>query len=270
MAFSEEQLERYSRHFVLNEIGVSGQKKLLKSKVLVIGAGGLGSTALMYLASAGVGTIGIADYDTVSLSNLQRQIIHKNSSLDMKKTRSAEQTIKELNPDVNIILHEEKMTTDNIEKTLLPYDFIIDATDRFETKFLINDACVLTQKPYVHAGVVRFGGQVMTYVPNKGSCLRCLLEQVPHNAVTCSQVGVLGAAVGIIGSIQALEAVKYLTGTGELLIGRILNFDGLSMNFRIAKFSDSAPDCRVCGEHPDILNLKDNQSEYEVCNCCLK
>lgn len=264
MAFSQEQLERYSRHFVLKEIGVSGQKKLLKSKVLVIGAGGLGSVALMYLASAGVGTIGIADHDTVSLSNLQRQIIHKSSSLDMRKTRSAEQTIKELNPDTNIVLHEKKITAENIEKILLPYDFIIDATDRFETKFLINDACVLTHKPYVHAGVVRFGGQVMTYVPNKGPCLRCLLEQVPPDTVTCSQVGVLGAAVGILGSIQALEAVKYLTNTGELLVGRILNFDGLNMNFRIISFSDCVPNCRVCGEHPDILDLKKNKSEYEI------
>ncbi len=262
MYFSEEQKERYARHFVLKEFGEAGQKKLHKSKVLVIGAGGLGSPALLYLAAAGVGTLGIIDYDTVSMSNLQRQIIHKNQSLDIPKTESARREILALNPDVRVNLHDIFLTPDNILPLLKDYDFILDCTDRFEIKFLINDACVLAKKPFCHAGVVRFGGQVMTYVPEQGPCLRCLLGEVPKNAATCKEVGVLGAAVGVIGSIQALEAIKYLTGTGELLTGRILNFDGLGMNFRISKFPAADKECRVCGEHGDIRDLTRNRNDY--------
>lgn len=262
MAFSGEQLERYSRHFVLKEIGVAGQKKLLNSSVLVIGAGALGSAALLYLAAAGVGTLGISDYDSVNLSNLQRQILHNTETIGMSKTQSAKQTIERLNPDVHVILHEEKMTADNITDTIQKYDFIIDATDRFESKFLINDACVLAEKPYVHAGIVRFGGQVLTYIPHKGPCLRCLLENVPPDTLTCAEAGVLGAAVGVLGSIEALEAIKYIVDTGELLVGRLLNFDGLEMKFRTIPFPKAVPYCRVCGKKADILNLKDNRDEY--------
>lgn len=267
MVFSEEQLERYSRHFVLREIGVDGQKKLLNASVLVIGAGALGSAALLYLAAAGVGTLGICDYDKVDLSNLQRQIIHSTKTVGLSKTQSAKQAIEHLNPDVHIILHEEKITADNITDIVRKYDFIIDATDRFESKFLINDACVLTERPYVHAGIVRFGGQVLTYVPHKGPCLRCLLENVPSNTVTCTEVGVLGAAVGILGSIEALEAIKYILGVGELLVGRLLSFDGLEMRFRTILFPN-APHCRVCGKGADILDLKSNRAEYME-NCLL-
>ena len=270
MAFSEDQLERYSRHFVLPEIGVSGQIRLQQAKVLVIGAGALGSAALMYLAAAGVGTIGVADYDKVELSNLQRQIIHRTDRVGTGKTASAKKTILEINPDIDVVLHPIKLTADNIQEIISPYDFIIDGTDRFESKFLINDACVLSRKPYVHAGVVRFEGQAMTYVPEKGPCLRCLLGSVPpaSETMTCSQAGVLGAVTGILGSIQALETIKYLLGNGDLLTGRILNFDGLKMNFHITNIPASSPHCSVCGENPSILSLAGNRAEYEDFSGC--
>lgn len=269
MILSEEQTERYARHFVLREIGVSGQKQLLQSKVLVIGAGALGSSALLYLSAAGVGTIGIADYDCVDISNLQRQIIHSVKTVGTKKTVSAEQAINEHNPDVKVELHNEKMTADNILNIIQQYDFILDCTDRFESKFLINDACVLAKKPYSHAGVVRFEGQVMTYVPGQGPCLRCLLGSPPpfEDTVTCSQAGVLGAVTGVIGSIQAIEAVKYLLRIGDLLVGRVLNFHGLTMNIHIAKIPHPNPECGVCGNAPTIRSLSDNREEYEENGC---
>ncbi len=270
MLLSEEQAERYSRHFVLREIGFSGQKRLLQSRVLVIGAGALGSSALMYLAAAGVGTIGIADYDRVELSNLQRQIIHTVKTVGTEKTVSAKMAVNERNTDVDVILHNEKITVDNIQGVISEYDFIIDCTDRFEAKFLINDACVLFKKPYSHAGAVRFEGQAMTYVPGQGPCLRCLLGGVPPAAetLTCSRSGVLGAVTGVIGSIQALEAVKYLLGIGDLLVGKILSFDGLTMKIRVTDIPRSEPACAVCGTHPDILDLSDNREEYEQDECC--
>lgn len=269
MILTEAQAERYSRHFVLREIGVSGQKRLLQSKVLVIGAGALGSSALMYLAAAGVGTLGIADYDRVDLSNLQRQIIHSVKTVGMEKTRSAELAIRERNPDISLQLHHEKMTPDNIQGVIEQYDFVLDCTDRFESKFLINDACVLSGKPYSHAGAVRFEGQIMTYVPGQGPCLRCLLGSVPpwEDTVTCSQAGVLGAVTGVIGSLQALEAVKYLLGIGEMLVGKVLTFDGLTMRFHLAEIAHSDPDCAVCGGQPTIRSLAENREEYEERGC---
>lgn len=269
MIFTDEMAERYARHFVLKEIGASGQEKLLQSKVLVIGAGGLGSAALMYLASAGVGTIGICDFDKVSLSNLQRQVIHGTGEVGEDKTNSAKKFIEQINPDVNVIIHNERMTVDNIQGVISPYDFILDCTDRFETKFLINDACVLSKKPYSHAGVVRFEGQIMTYVPDKGPCLRCLLGGVPPEKDTayCSTVGVLGAAVGVMGSLQATEAVKYILGIGDLLVGRVLRFDGLKMKFASFDFPHAATDCAVCGKNATINSLSDNRAEYELTSC---
>lgn len=263
-----EQAQRYSRHFALKEIGVAGQKKLLSSKVLVIGAGGLGSAAIMYLAAAGVGTIGIADYDIIDLSNLQRQIIHRTDFVGKEKALSAAEAVKVLNPDVTVVLHREKIGVENIFDIIGGYDFILDCTDRFETKFLINDACVLSKKPYTHAGVVRFGGQVMTYMP-KHPCLRCLLGGVPSDAPTCSDVGVLGAAVGVIGSIQALEAIKFLLGIGQLLVDKVLYFDGLNMTMRVSKFSGPDSDCAICGASPTITSLENNASDYEI-DCTLR
>lgn len=264
MTLTAEQAERYSRHFVLSEVGEEGQKKLLRSSVLVIGAGGLGSAALLYLAAAGVGTLGIADYDKVELHNLQRQIIHSVGSVGSAKVFSAKSAVLALNPDVNVVCHNEKLTAENVQAVIANYDFILDCTDRFESKFLINDACVLSKKPFTHAGVVRFGGQVMTYLPEKGPCLRCLLGGVPSGAATCAQVGVLGAAVGVIGSIQALEAIKFLLKEGELLVGKVLRFNGLGMEMRVTPFSAPDPDCEVCGASPRITSLVANQSEYEI------
>lgn len=272
MILTEEQAKRYSRHFALKEIGVAGQKKLLQSSVLVIGAGGLGSGALMYLAAAGVGTLGIVDSDDVELSNLQRQIIHRSGNIGVKKTRSAQLTLQDLNPDVKIITHDQRFSATNAQSIMAGYDIVLDCTDRFETKFLINDACVLYRKPYVHAGAVRFEGQVMTYLPGKGPCLRCLLGEIPspQDALSCSQAGILGAVAGVIGDIQAIEAIKYLTGMGQLLTGRVLYFDALNMRTRVTPFEHSDPDCKVCGTHPSITSLEQNGAEYEVKMCCLK
>ncbi len=238
---------RYARHLVLKEIRQEGQEKLLASKVLVIGAGGLGSPVIMYLAAAGVGTIGIADSDRVDLSNLQRQIIHNTDSVGKLKTLSAKNTALGINPDINICIHDVYVTADNINEIISPYDFVIDCTDSFETKFLINDACVRAKKPYSHGGAVRFEGQAMTYVPGKGPCLRCLMGDVPEYTQTCRMTGVLGAAVGVIGSVQAMEAVKYITGAGELLCGKVFSFDGLTMKIRVHNMPNPDPACPVCG-----------------------
>lgn len=266
LEFTEEQSLRYARHFVLSEIGMAGQKKLLSSKVLVIGCGAIGGAALMYLAAAGVGTLGICDYDYVDISNLQRQIIHRSHSVGASKLFSAEKAIREINTDVKIIVHDEKMTADNILPAISNYDFILDCTDRFESKFLINDSCAISKKPYSHAGVVRFGGQIMTYVPGMGPCLRCILDEVPsiEDSPTCASIGVLGSVTGIIGSIQATEAIKYLTEIGRLLTGRILRIDALNMDFHVINMPDSSHECRVCGKQPNIITLADNRFEYEI------
>lgn len=250
MALSKEQSERYARQLILSEIGTDGQKKLMKAKVLIIGAGGLGSPAAMYLTAAGVGTIGIADADKVDLSNLQRQIIHSTSDLGKEKVVSAKETMENINPDVCVKAYNIRITSDNIDEIIKGYDFIIDATDNFASKFLINDACVRCRKPFVHAGVTGFRGQVMTYVPDTGAaCYRCVFKNPPAegSVPTGKQLGVLGAAVGTIGSIEAAEAIKYILGTGELLTGCLLTYDALKMEFRKIKLPDKTHDCPVCG-----------------------
>lgn len=258
MALSDEQLERYSRHIILKEIGSRGQKKLLQSRVLIIGAGGLGAPAAMYLAAAGVGTIGIADPDRVELSNLQRQIIHTTDDIGKEKTDSVRETIESLNPDVKVISYPFYLNSTNILEIVVNYDFVIDGTDNFESKFLINDACVLAQKPFCHAGILKFRGQLMTYVPGKGPCYRCIFKNPPaKDAVpSCREAGVVGAIAGVIGSLQALEAVKYLTGAGELLTGCILTYDALSMEFRKVKL----PECKE-HLHPPIKKLVDHNTQ---------
>lgn len=257
--FSKEQLERYSRHIILKEVGAKGQKKLLKAKVLIIGAGGLGSPAAMYLAAAGAGTIGIADADEVSLSNLQRQIIHTTKDLGREKVQSAKETLSQLNPDVTVNTYHTLVTSENIMDFIKDYDFIIDATDNFPAKFLINDACVIAKKPFSHAGIIRFKGQLMTYVPGEGPCYRCVFKNPPpKDAVpTCEQVGVVGAMGGIIGSLQAMEAIKYIIGAGDLLTDYLLTFNALTMEFRKVKLPERVADCAVCGEHPTITRLAD-------------
>ena len=263
MALTDEQLARYSRHITLKEIGVRGQKKLLAAKVLIIGAGGLGAPAAMYLTAAGVGTIGVADSDRVELSNLQRQIIHSTNDVGKAKVESAKETMNALNTDVNIVTYETRITSENIADIIRDYDFVIDGADNFPTKFLINDACVLGRKPFCHAGILRFEGQLMTYVPDKGPCYRCIFgAPPPRDAVpSCREAGVIGAMAGVIGSMQALEAVKYITGQGELLTGSILIFDGLKMEWRKVKLPKRVPRCLICGDSPTITGLFDEEQQ---------
>ena len=258
MAFSDEQMERYSRHILLKEIGAKGQEKLLQAKVLIIGAGGLGSPAAMYLAAAGIGTIGIADADAVDLSNLQRQILHTTADLGRKKVQSAEETMSAINPETEVQTYPVYVSAANILNLIAPYDFILDCTDNFQSKFLINDACVMAKKPFSHAGLLRFQGQLMTYVPGEGPCYRCVFQDPPpKNAIPSCRQGVIGALCGVIGSLQALEAIKYFTGAGELLTGSLLTCDALTMEFRRVRLPKNTCGCAVCGEHPTITQLID-------------
>ncbi|HBN80688.1 MAG TPA: adenylyltransferase [Ruminococcaceae bacterium] len=264
MRFTNEQLERYSRHIILNNVGVSGQEKLLNGKVLIIGAGGLGAPAAMYLGAAGVGTIGLVDADRVDLSNLQRQVIHWTRDVGKPKVLSGKETIRGINPDVKVVTYQEYATSANIKDIIKDrdYDFILDGTDNFPVKFLINDACVMLKKPFSHAGIIRFQGQTMTYLPGKGPCYRCVFQNPPPpDAVpTCQQAGVLGVMGGVIGTIQAAEALKYLLGVGELLNGSLLTYDALKMSFRKIKITRNR-ECAVCGEHPTITRLIDYEQK---------
>jgi molybdopterin/thiamine biosynthesis adenylyltransferase len=259
MALNEEQLERYSRHIVLNDIGTEGQQKITEGKVLIIGAGGLGSSATLHLAAAGVGTIGLVDDDVVDLSNLQRQIIHFTTDIGKPKILSAKEKIMHINPDVNVITYQEKVSSRNIIDVIKgrDYDFIIDATDNFPSKFLINDASVLAQKPFSHGGVLRFDGQTMTYVPGE-SCYRCVFEGAPAADVTPNpaEAGVFGAVPGILGTIQAAEALKYLVGDCELLVNRLLIFNALNMEFRNVKVKKDLQ-CPACSHDPKIKTLEE-------------
>jgi len=250
MPLSEQQKERYSRQLKMPEIGPAGQEKLLSSRVLIIGAGGLGSAAAFYLAAAGVGTLGLADGDRVELSNLQRQILHGTDTLGAGKTESAEARLHVLNPDVRIETHPVSAGEDNIETLLAPYDFIVDCTDSLDTKLMISDACVRMKKAFCHGAAAHFFGQLITYVPGKGPCCRCFFRDLPDpdQAPKAGKLGVLGAVPGVIGCLQALEAVKYLTGAGDLLTGRLLRFDALSMEFVTIELLPD-PDCPVCGGH---------------------
>ncbi len=259
MNLNEQQKSRYSRNILVNEIGISGQEMLLKAKVLIIGAGGLGCPAALYLAAAGVGSIGIADADVVDLTNLQRQIGHGVSDIGSPKVESLKHSILTLNPEIRVNTYQMLVDPGNIEQMIRPYDFIIDATDNIESKFLINDACVIAQKPFCHAGVLRFGGQLMTYVPKAGPCYRCIFDQIPPPGTlpTGSQVGVIGATAGVIGSLQALEAIKYITRTGTLLVGQLLTYDALNQTFRKIHLPPQGENCKVCGKSPVITQLKD-------------
>ncbi len=262
MFLTESQRERYSRHIMLEEIGISGQEKLLSAKVLVIGAGGLGAPALMYLAAAGVGTLGIADDDVVELSNLQRQVIHGTTDLGSSKAESARAAVQRINPEVRVELYRERITADNIAGIIAGYDFVLDAVDNFSSKFLINDACVLAKKPFCHAGVRGFGGQILTFVPGQGPCCRCIFEEIPPEEGRW-QKGILGTVPGVLGSMQALEAQKYLLGSGKLLTGRVLVFDGLRMKFREVEIPEKSEHCRVCGPGADITVLREEEYRRE-------
>jgi molybdopterin/thiamine biosynthesis adenylyltransferase/rhodanese-related sulfurtransferase len=252
-----EQQERYSRHVKVPEVGEAGQLKLLDSKVLLVGAGGLGSPAGLYLAAAGVGTLGFVDFDVVDLSNLQRQILHSQETVGKPKTESAALTIGRLNPDVKVVRHDVRLEASNVLEVISPYDVIIDGCDNFSTKYLVNDAAVLTKKTNVYGSIFRFDGQMSVFGPG-GPCYRCLFaEPSPTElAPSCDDAGVLGVLPGVVGVIQATEAIKVLLGVGQTLSGRLLTYDALSMTFGEYRLRRD-PKCAVCGDNPTIRELKD-------------
>jgi len=265
VALTDQQIERYSRHIILEQVGGTGQEKLLASKVLIVGAGGLGSPAGLYLAAAGVGTIGIIDADKVDLTNLQRQIIHHTADVGTAKTASAESKMRALNPDVEVRTYNEWARADNIAQIVREYDFVIDGTDNFPAKFLINDACYFEKVALSHAGILRFHGQLMTILPGETTCYRCIFGgPPPPDAVpSCSQAGVLGVLAGVVGSLQATEAVKYFLGLGELITNAMLTYDALTMAFRKIPLGRN-PKCPLCGQDPEIHELVD--AEQAVCD----
>ena len=263
--FSNEQIERYSRHIILKEVGGMGQTRLLESKVLLIGAGGLGSPVGVYLAAAGVGTLGIIDDDVVDLSNLQRQILHGTSDIGIPKTKSAEATITEMNPDVKVVPYNERITSENAFQILEQYDLIVDGCDNLPTRYLLNDAAVMLGKPIVHGSIFQFEGQVTVLYPGKGPCYRCLYPEPPPAGMvpSCQEAGVFGVLPGIIGTIQAVEAIKILLDIGDSLIGTLLLFDALTMNFNRLKLRQDS-NCPMCGENPTIHELIDYEEFCQV------
>ena len=267
MKLTEDQITRYSRHILLKEVGGKGQQKLLKGRVLIIGAGGLGAPIALYLAAAGVGTIGIADADEVDISNLQRQVIHFTPDVGKPKVLSAKEKMLAINPELNVITYQTWVTADNIAEMIKDYDFVIDGTDNFAAKFLINAACVLGGKPYSHGGILQFDGQTMTITPGESACYRCIFpEPPPKDAIpSCSQAGVIGVLPGVLGTLQATEAIKYLLGKGDLLSSRLLTYSALRMRFREIPVKKN-PKCPICGENPTITELKDELDAMTVCD----
>lgn len=262
-----EQKRRYNRHLILDGIGKEGQEKLLSAKVLIVGAGGLGSPVALYLAAAGVGTLGIADGDVVSLTNLQRQVIHRTADVGREKVESAERAIHDLNPDTKIVKYNTYITEDTILELVRQYDFVIDGTDNFAIKYLINDACVMAGKPFCMGGISRFTGQLMTHIPGT-ACYRCIFPEPPEKSdvETCSMTGVLGSIAGICGTLQATEAIKYITGAGSLLTDSMLMFDALTMQFNKFSFNRNG-DCALCGENPTITSIKEYAFQPCSKNC---
>ncbi|MEO7094804.1 MAG: molybdopterin-synthase adenylyltransferase MoeB [Polyangiales bacterium] len=258
-ALTDAQRDRYGRHILLPEVGEVGQAKLLKSRVLLLGAGGLGSPAALYLAAAGVGTIGIVDADTVDASNLQRQIVHATSRVGMPKVESAAKTIAELNPDVKVIAYKERLTSENVDRIFSgegqggPWEVVVDGCDNFPTRYLVNDASLFHKIPVVHGSIFRFDGQAITFKPFEGACYRCMYPEPPppHLAPSCQEAGVLGILCGIVGTVQATEAIKLLLGKGTSLVGRLLTYDSMAMKFRELKVRRD-PGCPACGKNPTI------------------
>ena len=255
---TREQILRYSRHLIMPEVGMEGQEKLAQAKVLLIGAGGLGSPLGVYLAAAGVGTLGIVDFDVVDFTNLQRQIIHKTDSVGKLKVESAKARMLEINPEVAVTTYNTRLTRENILDIIKGYDIVIDGTDNFQTRYLVNDACVFQKKPNIYGSIFRFDGQATVFYPFKGPCYRCLFPEPPPPGMvpSCAEGGVLGVLPGIIGVIQATEAIKLIIGNGEPLIGRLLIYNALQMTFREVKLRRNT-DCPVCGDHPTITELID-------------
>jgi adenylyltransferase/sulfurtransferase len=259
MQLSNDEIRRYSRHLILPEVGLAGQKKICSTSVLCIGAGGLGSPIALYLAAAGIGRIGIVDFDAVDFSNLQRQILHGTDNVGQPKTASAKATINRINPNVDVVLHPTRLTSENALDLLAPYDIIVDGTDNFPTRYLTNDACVLLRKANVYGSIFRFEGQASVFAPHLGGpCYRCLYPEPPPPGLvpSCAEGGVLGVLPGIVGTIQATEILKLALGKGSSLIGRLLLFNALEMKFRELRLRRD-PECPLCGEHPTITRLID-------------
>jgi molybdopterin/thiamine biosynthesis adenylyltransferase len=266
MELSDEQIHRYARHIILQEVGGKGQKKLLASKVLLVGAGGLGCPVGFYLAAAGVGTIAVVDDDEVELSNLQRQIAHNKHWLGKPKVDSMKDALESLNSDVTVVGIRERLNKDNILDVFKDYDVIVDGSDNFPTRYMVNDACVMLDKPLVSGAILRFEGQVSTIVPHKGHCYRCLFEEPPPAGLvpSCQEAGVLGAITGVVGSLQATEVLKLLLGKGEPLTNRLLIYDALGTTFRTVKVPRN-PNCPVCSDHPPITEIIDYGSGEQAC-----
>ena len=256
-ALTPEQVQRYSRHIIMDQVGSQGQRKLLESKVLIVGAGGLGSPSAVYLTLAGVGTVGIVDFDVVDISNLQRQILHQYADIGRPKVESAEGTIKAYNPDTIVQIHETPLTSENAMEIIGQYDVIINGVDNFPTRYLVNDAAYMLNKPLVDGSILMFDGQATVYLPGQG-CYRCLFPTPPPPGAVpnCSEAGVLGAMTGLVGSIQATETLKLLLGIGESLVSRLLLIDALSMDFRTVKIRQN-PKCPLCGAEPTVTELID-------------
>jgi adenylyltransferase/sulfurtransferase len=263
MEFTEDQLQRYSRHIILPEVGGKGQKKILNAKVFVVGAGGLGCPVGYYLAAAGVGTIGMIDNDTVELSNLQRQIAHNTDRIGVLKVESAKQTFEALNPDSKVVAIKDRITKDNIMGLIKDYDIVVDGSDNFPTRYLVNDACVFLKKPLVSGAILKFEGQVTTVLPGEGHCYRCLFEEMPPPGLvpSCQEAGVLGAITGVVGALQATEVLKLILGKGDVLKNTLLIYDALRTTFRRVKVPKN-PNCAICGESPSITELQDYEADY--------
>ncbi len=256
-----DEVRRYSRHLIIPDVAMAGQKRLKNAKVLCIGAGGLGSPALMYLAAAGVGTLGIVDFDVVDESNLQRQIIHGQGDIGRSKAESARDSVLEINPLITVNLHEERLDSSNVMEIFADYDLIVDGTDNFATRYLVNDACVLLHKPYVWGSIYRFDGQASVFWADHGPCYRCLYPEPPPPGMvpSCAEGGVLGVLCGSVGAIQVTEAIKLITGIGEPLLGRLMVYDALEMEYRKINVRKD-PNCAVCGEHPSVTELIDYEA----------
>ncbi|MFD7454418.1 adenylyltransferase/sulfurtransferase MoeZ [Kitasatospora sp. NPDC059827] len=256
-----DEVRRYSRHLIIPDVGMAGQKRLKNAKVLCVGAGGLGSPALMYLAAAGVGTLGIVEFDVVDESNLQRQIIHGQADIGRSKAESARDSVQQINPYVEVVLHEERLDNSNVMEIFSGYDLIVDGTDNFATRYLVNDAAVLLGKPYVWGSIYRFDGQASVFWAEHGPCYRCLYPEAPPAGMvpSCAEGGVLGVLCASIGSIQVTEAIKLLAGIGDPLVGRLMIYDALEMNYRQVKVRKD-PDCAVCGENPTVTELIDYEA----------
>ncbi len=260
LVMTPDQVKRYSRHIIMGDVGSAGQRKLMQAKALIVGAGGLGSPAAVYLSLAGVGTVGLVDFDVVELSNLQRQILHHTPDVGRPKLESAKDNIHAYNPDVNVVLHEVRLESDNAMDIISQYDLVVNGADNFATRYLVNDACYLLNKPLVDGSILIFDGQATVFLPGQG-CYRCLFPSPPPPGMVpnCAEAGVLGALTGLVGSIQATEALKHFLGIGDSLSSRLLLIDALSMNFREVKLKRN-PKCPLCGDNPTVTELID----YEV------